>query len=128
MIGSGSSKRLENSQREQAPVVTNLCVQGCGRDSIDLQIRNSFEGQTVSAQDNTEEILNFTDSISNGEQTFSNFNATPTLHQKLANWYRQCNVTRSQLQSLLKILRSENINVPISAKGLLKENNKKSNN
>jgi len=94
--------RLENSQEELPPVVGNIFVQDSGLNSIELE-------ETISIKGNNSPDI--------GKPV--------TLHEKLANWYRLCNVTRSQLENLLKILRSENIDVPLSAKGLVKQKTNK---
>jgi len=46
----------------------------------------------------------------------------PSQRQKLLDWYHNNNVTRDQLDALLKILESENLDVPLSANGLLNLN------
>lgn len=103
-------RSLENCEDPNSVEDKNLCSE------FDLNFEH--ENENVDVRDEYD-VQGF-----NLEQT-QNISAKSDLRHKLIKWYQEYNPTRASVDSLLKILYSEGLNVPISLNGLLKNYNNK---
>lgn len=107
-----ASKRTfkRNVQREQLRLYNILAD---ANDSVTSESLGHVQMEV--SKDN----LNFDNSVNNFPQ-----NETQSLRQKLQNWYMEYPPSVKSCSSLLKILKSENMDVPTSVGGLVKRNSK----
>lgn len=68
---------------------------------------------------------NFSENVENSGLVTRNSEGNQTIQEILKVWYHKYNPTRERLHGLLHILNAENLNVPLSLSGLLKEKKEK---